>query len=375
MTNIVGPLAPFRTIDDDEVARAANAIEHAPLSGFIAAREDGGRYVSLLERLWMVKLGIKHAISFNSATSALLAAAVAVDIRGKDFLVSPFTMSATAAAPIFAGGRPIFVDIEPLTFGIDPSQVVRRFTPKTKAVFATNLFGHTVELSVIRSICDRKGVFLIEDASQSPMATDNGVLAGTIGHIGVFSLNVHKVIQCGEGGIAVTNDDSLAFRMRCVRNHGENLKNGILGLNLRMNEPTAAIACAQMDKLDGILEGRIALAEALTKQIEGLDEIRAPTIRKNCRHVYYSWPILLNFDQREAFLTRINALGVPLSRYVKPLYHLDTFKAPGIACPMAEEIYNRLALFEVCGWSPSDLQIRKIGKAFRQALDEVTQSV
>lgn len=374
MTNIVGKLAPFRTIDEDEIANVTAAVRVGPLSGFIAAKENGGWWVSKLEDRWRKKLGVKHAISFNSATSALLAAGAVIDIRGHEFLVSPLTMSATVAAPMFAGGIPRFVDIEPETFGINYIDVMAKRTSRTKAIFVTNLFGHTANIIDLRRICDNEGIYLVEDASQSPMAMENGIYAGTVGHIGVFSLNVHKAINAGEGGIAVTNDDSLAFKLKCVRNHGENLKNGILGLNLRMNEPTAAIACAQTDKLDAILNDRIALAESLTEQLPEFGPIRKPTVRKGCRHVYYCWPILINGPDPKTFLAKMNALGVPLSPYVRPLYHLDAFKASYQVCPMAEEIHKRLAIFEICTYSPTELQVHRIGAAFRSVLDEMTQS-
>ena len=369
--NIVGPLARFNTIGREEEAWAQAAIHSGPLSGFIASREDGGNYVSKLERRWAAKLSTKHAISFNSATSALLAAAVATGVRFNNFLVTPFTMSATAAAPMFAGGTPAFMDIEGDTFGIDPWQAMCSEHYKAKALFVTNLFGHTAKLKELREICDVLGMFLVEDASQSPLATENGHLAGTIGHIGVFSLNVHKHIQCGEGGIAVTNDDGLAFKMRCVRNHGENLPGGILGLNLRMTEPIAAIACSQMEKLDGILADRIALAESLTAQVMGLPNIMAPFVRENCRHVYYSWPIMVNGLDVDEFQRRMEARGVPLSRYVKPLYHLDAFKDFAAPCPVAEEVYRKLLLFEICTYSPTKTQVEQIGEAFRLVLNEM----
>ena len=124
------------------------------------------------------------------------------------------TMSATAMAPLIYGGIPVFVDIEPDYFCLDLKKVEESITTKTKAILAVDLFGHPAELASLKALADEKNIYLIEDAAQAPLASENGLLAGCIGHIGVYSLNCHKHIQTGEGGVCVTSDDELALRMR-----------------------------------------------------------------------------------------------------------------------------------------------------------------
>src|SRR5882762_5162274 len=220
---MIGKIRPFNSFWYDEynaVAKATASVlyENVPLSGYLAGKERGGRIVCELEDAWAKTFKVKHAVACNSATSGLMAAAFAVGLkRGDEFLCPAMTMSATAAAPMFTGAKPVFCDVDEQTFGLQGAG-----TWRGKAVFATNLFGHPAHLATWRRACDEAGWYLIEDNSQSPFAWENDRFAGTIGHIGVFSLNVHKPIQCGEGGVIVTDDDSLAYHMRCFINHGEN---------------------------------------------------------------------------------------------------------------------------------------------------------
>src|SRR5258705_13001728 len=226
----------FNTIDTKEILAASLTVQeaaddHSPLSGYLGSKSFGGTWCTVLEAAWRERFGVKHAIAVNSATSGLLAACMAVGIEHNDeVIVSPYTMSATAAAPKILGAKIVFADIEDETFCIDPVEVSNAITPMTKAVIATNLFGHPAHLHELREICDNRGVWLIEDNAQAIFAKQDGVYTGTIGHIGVFSLNVHKHLQVGEGGVCVTNNSDLAKKLREAMNHGE-MRGGILGLN------------------------------------------------------------------------------------------------------------------------------------------------
>src|SRR5262249_5209652 len=157
--------------------------------------------------------------SINSATSGLMAAMGAAGISpGDEVIMPPFTMSATAMAPLTYGGIPVFVDIEPDTFCLDLDAVRAAIGARTRAVLAVNLFGHPARLHELRALCDEHGLKLIEDNAQAMLAEEHGRYAGTIGHIGVFSLNYHKHIHSGEGGICTTDDERLARRLQQIRN-------------------------------------------------------------------------------------------------------------------------------------------------------------
>ena len=337
-----------------------------PLSGFLAGKERGGFHVCRLERMWAKAFRVKHAIACNSATSGLLAASFAVGLGPGDVFVCPaMTMSATCAAPMFTGATPYFVDVEDQTFGLS----WRSAPDATKAIFSTNLFGHPSPLG--RNEWDKNcRVYLIEDNSQSPFATAHGRYCGTMGHIGVWSLNVHKPLQCGEGGMITTDDDELALKMRRFINHGEHGGSSI-GLNLRMPEVCAAVAQVQLLRGPEIIAGRRQQAEALLEAIH-LDDprVRMPHIHPGCEHSWYTIPFLVERN-RSAFCDVLRSRGVPIVEgYVPPLYRLPAFAQYARPCPVAEDLHDRrLFYFENCAWDPVQEQIEEIGKAFRKAAE------
>jgi dTDP-4-amino-4,6-dideoxygalactose transaminase len=321
---------------------------------------------------------------------------------GDEVIVPPYTMSATAMAPLIYGGIPVFADIEPDTYCLDVAKVRAAITPRTRVVHVVNLFGHPARLHELRALCDAYGLKLVEDNAQGPFATERGRHAGTIGHIGVFSLNYHKHFHSGEGGVCVTDDDHLADRLRMIRNHGENvtaeLARGdlttLVGFNFRMTELTAAVAREQLRKARALVDGRERLAQRLSAGMRGISGLTPPAVRADCRHVYYVWGA--RFDattmgvERDVFARALTAEGVPCSTgYVEPLYMLPLFRerraigrdgfpftltnrhsGPGL-CPVAEQLHrSELLEFFVCSYDPSDAQIDAIIAAFHKVYDQ-----
>src|SRR5437773_6160001 len=250
----------YKSIGQEEQDAAVRVVQSGCLSGFCGSPGEqffGGPMVRALERAWSQRFGVKHSISVNSAMSGLYASVGALGIGpGDEVIVPPYTMSATAIAPLVYGAIPVFADIEPQTFGLDPDSVRRRITARTKAIIAVNLFGHPARLEELMATAHDHGLRLIEDNAQAPLATDGDRYAGTIGDIGVFSLNYHKHIHTGEGGMCVTNDDGLALRLQLIRNHAENAVEAVgmtdltnmAGFNYRMTELSAAIGIEQLKK-------------------------------------------------------------------------------------------------------------------------------
>ena len=349
-------MKPFNTIDCKEIHAASVAVQeaadnHSPLSGYIGSKPLGGPMCLTLEAMWCGVFEAKHAVAVNSGTSGLLAACMAIGIEyGDEVIVSPYTMSATAAVPKILGAKIIFADIEKETFCLDPVEVHNAITRKTRAVIVTNLFGHPAHLRELRDICDGQGVFLIEDNAQAIFAKENGVYAGTIGHIGVFSLNVHKHLQVGEGGICVTNSGELNRKLREAMNHGE-MRGGILGLNLRMTEVTAAMAIEQLKKADQIIKDRIGLAEYISHHVKkkGLP-ILPPMKRDGCDHVYYCWAGLM--------LDEVNVQPPFRWRYQAPLWSIPAFRKIYLpSSSVVEDINERMLLLEICSISPTDKEV------------------
>lgn len=399
---IEGTLAPYPSMGEAERRAVAAVVESGCLSGFYGSPGPeflGGSRVIALEQAWAERFGCRHAISVNSATSGLFAAMGAIGIGpGDEVIVPPWTMSATAMAPLIYGGIPVFADIEDQTFCIDPARVRDAITPKTRAILAVNLFGHPARLHELRGIADEHGLSLVEDNAQAPLASEDDVPCGTIGHIGVFSLNTHKHIHSGEGGMCTTNDDRLAERLALIRNHGENLMDGrsddalvnMVGFNFRMTELIAAVALEQLKRIDVHVSARERLAQALSDGTRDLCGWRTPAVRGGCRHNHYCW--VVRFDaaavgvSRETFSRALTAEGFPhATGYVKPLYLLPLFQRrravghlgfpfsltnatypPGL-CAVVERLHAREAiLLETCAYDMTDGLAERLVEAIRK---------
>ena len=297
------PFPLYNPIGEEEALAAAEVVRTGMLSDYIGRHGDkfrGGQRVRELERRWAEHHQVKHAISFNTATSALIAGMGALGILpGDEVLVIGYSMCISATAPLFYDAIPVFVDIEEDCFCMDPQSVIDRITPRTKAILPVDLFGQSSDMIALMEIAKKYNLKVICDASHVPGCTYNGGFAGTFSDIGVYSLNQHKIIHCGEGGIAVTNDDELALRLQLIRNHGEaaveemgytNLTN-MVGGNSRLPEIEAAIATEQLKKLPRLLQQRIDLADYLTEKLSHLDFLTPPKVREGSSHVYYLYPL------------------------------------------------------------------------------------
>ncbi len=331
------PLPKYRTIGEEEKRAVMAVLDDGVLSQFLGTWSPdfyGGPRVQTLERAWEAYFDVSHAVSLNSATSGLNAAVGAAGVGpGDEVIVSPYTMAASATAALVYGCIPVFADIDPDTFCLSPKSIRECITPQTRAIIVVDIFGHPAEMNEIMQIAREHDLIVIEDSAQAPGATYHAKYAGTLADMGVFSLNYHKTIHCGEGGIVVTNDDDLAERLRLIRNHAEvvvknkgvtNLVN-MVGFNYRMTEIEAAIASEQLKKLEGLLASRVAAADFLTRQLSGLPGITPPLVRPSVRHGYYFYAIKYDAAQtgvsRERFAAALSAEGLPLGLgYVKPIY-------------------------------------------------------
>lgn len=357
----------YPSIGAAEKAAVAEVLDSGCLSGFHGSPGPqflGGPKVRAFEEAWAAHCGVKHAVSVNSATSGLLAAMAAIGIEdGDEVILPPWTMSATAAAPKACGATLVFADIERETYCIDPVEVEKKITKRTRAIIAVNLFGHPARLAELRALADSHRLWLIEDSAQAPLAFENGRRAGTVGHIGVFSFNYHKHIHTGEGGMCVTNDDRLAERMRRFRNHGENVSDEI-GFNLRMTEIEAAIGLCQLARIEEHVGARVRLARMLTEAVRDTG-IKPPKVREGCTSNHYLWAFS-HFGDVARFSSALAAEGFPHTvGYVTPLYRLPAFKTDAV-CPVVESLGDILT-FETCAYAVDDAQALRLGQALRNA--------
>lgn len=296
-----------------EKAAVMRVMDSGVLSGFIAGQLEGGPEVQALEKEWADYFGFKHAVAMNSATSCLIAACGAIGIKQGDLVIAPpLTMSASATCMMPWGARPILSDIERDFFCLDTSKIHSEYA---RAIITVDIFGQASDPSL-----KLHGLPIIQDASQRP-------IPGGFGDIVVHSLNYHKHIHCGEGGMACTNNDFYADRLRLIRNHAECGKSGTLnayweglyGFNFRMTEIEAAIARVQLTKLPAEIKRRQELAV--------FQKLLAP-VRPGFEHAWYLFPHLKTVDYG--------------FKYAKPLYKLPLFKSDPDRYPITEQVWEAI---------------------------------
>lgn len=395
----------YNSIGDEELRAAQEVIESGVLSQFLGTWSDdfyGGPKVREFERKAAEYFGVKHAITVNSWTSGLVAAVGAVGVEpGDEVIVTPWTMSASATAILHWNAIPVFADIDSETYNLDPRSIERNITPFTKAIMVADIFGQSADMDEIMAIAAAHGLKVISDTAQAPRATYKGRFAGTCAHVGGYSLNYHKHIHTGEGGIVVTDDDRIAERVQLIRNHGEVVvaDKGVtdicnmVGHNFRLGEIECAIGIEQLDKLKKLVQSRQASAEALTDGLKGLKGLRTPVVKPDRTHVYYMYPMQLDLQilgvTRDRICDALAAEGVSLARryqniHLLPIYqkkiafgsrgfpwssdicHRDVNYEKGI-CPVAEELNDNTYIgLGMCVYDlgPEDIQL--IVQAFRK---------
>jgi len=336
-------IKPYNEIGQEETDAAVRVLQSRNLSGFLGRAGDaflGGPEVRAFEKAVQDFFGVKHAITYNSASTALQGAIAALGIGpGDEVITSPYTMSATAMAVLYNNAIPVFADLHPETYCIDPKSVEAKITPRTKAILAVNIFGTSAEYDELRAIADKHGLKIIEDNAQAAGGTYRGKYTGTIGDLGVFSLNVHKIIQSGEGGIITTNDDGYAWRAQLYRNHGENaiddLKDSvpfepIAGNNFRLSEVHAAIAHEQLKKLNKFIEARRSLAFYLTEKLQQISWLKPYNVPEYIKSVYYQYPMRYAGGlgiSRKTIAAALKAEAYPVGEgYQKPVYLFPIFQ-------------------------------------------------
>jgi dTDP-4-amino-4,6-dideoxygalactose transaminase len=320
-------LAPLQSVGEDEVAAVSEVIRSGVLSAYIGAAGPGfmgGQRVRQFEQDAAAYFGTRHAIAVNSWTSGLIAAIGAIGLEpGDEVITTPWTMAATATAILHWNGIPVFADIDPDTFNICPKSVAKLITPRTKAIMAVDIFGQSADMPALRALADQHGLKLLSDTAQAPGARVGSAFTGTFADIGGFSLNYHKHIHCGEGGILVTEDDRLADRLRMIRNHAEAVissddpaeLSNMLGYNFRMGEIEAAIASCQLTKLAERVASRQRIAAELNEGLAPLVGLTTPVVAPGATHVYYVYGLKLDVDKlgvsRARLVEALRAEGVP----------------------------------------------------------------
>ena len=301
-------LKRYNSIGKEELNSAVKVLKSGILSDFVGTSGknfDGGKYVRKFEKQVQKDFKVKYAISVNSWTSGLICSIGAIDPSpGDEIICTPWTMCACATAILHWNCIPVFVDINKSNFNYDLKQLRNKITSKTVAILAVDIFGQSENLDAIKKIIKNRNIKIISDTAQAIGSMYKNKFSGTVADIGGYSFNYHKHINTGEGGMIVTNNKNLAQRCKLIRNHGEAVikKNdkslsNILGFNFRLGEIESAIGIEQFKKLKRIIKFRQKLAKTFIDGISNLKGIQMPIVKKECSHVYYVIPFVLDLKK------------------------------------------------------------------------------
>jgi perosamine synthetase len=329
------PFNKERRYGDEEVQELHEAIAQGTL--FYAQ----GKKVKQFEAAFAQHHGLRHGIATTSGTAAIHTAFMATGISpGDEVIVPPITDMGSIVPILFQGAVPVFADLDPHTYNLDPKSVEAAITPKTRAILAVHLAGNACDLTALKSIADRHNLLLIEDCAQAHGTLYNGKAVGTVGQIGCYSYNEFKHISCGDGGIVLTDDDKLAVKCRlatdkCYNRSPDALSRQatFLAANYRMTELQGAVAIAQLKKLPSIVDRRRKWCGALLDRLADLEGIDLPTITPGCSPSWWFFlfrvrPDDLGGADADHLAAALKAEGLPVAAHYigDPIYTYPLFQ-------------------------------------------------
>ena len=337
------------------------AVKEVIASGMLAQ----GPKVKAFEAAFARDVGRRHGIAVANGTAALHIALMAHGIKaGQEVLIPPLTFFATASTVLLCEAKPSFSDIDRNSYNLDASKAKAAMTRKTAAIMPVHLYGQTAEMDPILAEAKDRGIPVIEDAAQAHGAEYHGKKAGNLGQTACFSFYATKNMTTGEGGMILTDDDSIAERCRLLRDHGQASKyeHVLVGYNYRMTEIAAAIGLVQLKKLEGWVKQRRANARALTKGLEDIEGLVPPSEGNWMVHSYYQYVVRAEDSfpiPRDEIVRRLAEDGIGCRpSYPKPLYRQEALKSLRIRgrCPVAEDVVPRLFELPVHpGVGPADV--------------------
>ncbi len=333
-----------------------------------------GPQVKAFEAEMAAYCGTKFAVGVASGTDALILALHACGVRpGDEVIVPTFSYIATGDSASLLGALPVFVDIDPATYNLDPALVEARVTAKTKAIVPVHLYGQPADMDPVLEIAHRRGIKLIEDSAQAIGATYKGRRTGSMGDLGCISFFPSKNLGgYGDGGMVVTNSEELATRLRSLRGHGatrHKYMSDEQGWNSRLDELQAAILRVKLRHLDDWKRGRQSAAARYNKLLKGVPGVITPAVAPQCEHVYHQYTIRV--PNRDAVQQRLADAGVPSTVYYPVPMHLQKMYThlggqPG-SLPVAERVAREVLSLPVYP-ELTDAQIRRVAEALAAAV-------
>lgn len=264
-------------------------------SGWISS---AGKYIGLFEKQFAAFLGVKHAITTTSGTTAIHLALATLDIGpGDEVIVPDFTMIASVFPILYCGAIPVFVDVDPETFNIDPALIEAKITKKTKAIIPVHLYGQSADMDEILAIAKKHKLLVVEDAAEAHGATYKEKLCGSMGNAGCFSFYGNKILTTGEGGMMVTNDDAVAVRARRIKDLAHSAHKRFwheeIGYNYRITNLQAAIGLGQLEHIQEFIQKKQWMADWYRKELEDIPGLRLPVTKENRTNVYWMYGVLV----------------------------------------------------------------------------------
>ena len=314
----------------------------------------GGKFVRRLEAQFAQMMGVNYCVSANSATSCLVMAIGALNLGpGDEVLVPSMSFNATATAILAYNAIPIFCEVKDDTFCIDPDDIIKKLTERTKAIMVVHLGGNGADMDNVVEIAKRNNLFIIEDCAQAPGVKYKNKFLGTLGDVSVFSLTETKNISCGEGGLLITDNKKVAMKSRLIRNHGEGIAEddwtdeelvNIVGMNYRMTEFQAAVAIPQLNDLHNRNEKRKELTKYLLEGLKGFNDVLMPPEIEHgvdycCYMLKWKWKPKSGMITRDNLVSEMKKEGIPLSGGYGRMMHENPIFTRGLAytkgCPFS----------------------------------------
>jgi len=336
-----------------------------------------GPTVTQFEQMWADRIGTKHAVACSSGTAGLHCCLHALGIGpGDEVITSSFSFVASANVIVYTGATPVFAEVDPLTFNMDPAAVEAAITPRTKAILIVDIFGYPAEVPALIEIAERHGLGIVEDACQSIDGDYNGKKMGTFGHPAVYGFYANKQLTTAEGGVILTDSDELYTQLKSLTNQGRSddgawLVHSRLGFNYRLSDVHAAIGIAQIERLDWMQDARARIAGLYQERMAHIDGV-TPMYEGPQRRSWFVYAPRLDADlDRDRIIGRLEAEGVSAKPYLpcihlQPYYREEHGHAPG-ELPITEAISaSTIALPFFC--EMTDDQVDRVCQAMERAI-------
>lgn len=337
---------------------------------------SNGKYIGAFEEAFASFCGAKHAIAANNGTTALHLALVALGLEpGDEVIIPTVTYIATANAVRYCGATPVLVDVCADTMNIDPIEIERKITPRTRGIIPVHLYGHPADMTAVNAIARKHGLWVLEDAAEAHGAEVDGKRVGNLATCATFSFFGNKIITTGEGGMVTTNDDELAAKLRLYRGQGVDPKRRywfpVVGYNYRMTNIQAAIGLAQMETIDAALEDRMALAKMYDEALLPLSHLLVlPETHAGMRHVYWMYTVFLRDGdeaRRNGVMIALDQAGIETRPVFYPMHVLPPYKEDN-AYPVAD-LWAHRGMNLPTHQFMTKADVSRIAEALAQALD------